>query len=241
MEVKICKDYAALSEIAAHIVIDQVKAKPASVICFASGDTPKLTCQRIVALAQPERIDFSKITFIGLDEWVGIAPTNTGSCYWFFQHYLTQPLGLAPSQVQLFNAQAEDLLVECEKADRLIKNLGGIDLMLVGVGINGHIGFNEPNVSEELKCHVIELHESTITVGQKYFSGGAKLKYGITLGLRHLLESKTALVMASGTKKASIMKAALKGPISMETPASIIRKHANGFVLMDEEAAALLS
>ena len=240
MELKVYDDYAALSEAAAQLVLDQVNQKPTSVICLASGDTPKLTCQRIVAMARAEKIDFSKITFIGLDEWVGIEPNNEGSCYWFFQNHFIKPLNLSSDRVRLFDVQS-DLSSECQKTDALIEQKGGIDLMLVGVGINGHIGLNEPGISEKLKCHVADLHATTIAVGQKYFKQGAVLKQGITVGLHHFMESKMAVVMANGSKKAAIMKAALANNISMDVPATIIQKHNNGIVLLDKEAASLLN
>ncbi len=112
--------------------------------------------------------------------------------------------------------------------------------MIVGVGMNGHIGFNEPGVSFDNYSHVINLDETTQSVGQKYFDRPVALKQGITLGLKHLLESKKALMIANGSKKAGIIKKALEEEISNSVPASIIRKHSNGVVMIDEEAASLL-
>lgn len=241
MNLQIHPSYQALSEEAATLVINQVKQKPNSVLCFASGDTPKLTCERIVALTTNQTVDFSQCAFIGLDEWVGISPTTDGSCQKFFHQYLLDPLGLQQHQIRLFNVLAKDLMVECHLTDQFIKQKGGIDLMLVGVGMNGHIGFNEPGVSENLHCHVIDLEPMTIAVGQKYFNGETKLKQGITVGLKHLMETQHLLVLANGPKKSAIMREALEGEISTRVPASIIRKHKNVTVLLDKEASSSLT
>ena len=140
----------------------------------------------------------------------------------------------------MFNALSENLAQECETADKAIVENGGIDLMLVGVGLNGHIGFNEPGVSFDLYAHVAGLDEMTTSVGQKYFKETTELKQGITLGLKHLLESKRVLMLANGSKKAGIIQAALEGEITNRLPASIIRRHPNSMVMIDEEAATML-
>lgn len=229
--------YQALSEAAAQLIIQQLKQKPSSVLCFASGDTPKLTCERLVALAQQQAIDVSQCAFIGLDEWVGIAPDTEGSCYKFFQEKLIVPLGLKPNQVRLFDGLAQNLQSECEATDKFIAQRGGIDIMLVGVGMNGHIGFNEPGVDQTVACHVIDLEPITTSVGQKYFTGTKVLKQGITVGFRHIMNSQQLLVMANGAKKAPIIKAMLEGDITPKMPASLVRNHAHVWVMVDTEAA----
>jgi glucosamine-6-phosphate isomerase len=232
--------YQALSEAAAQLIILQLKQKPTSVLCFASGDTPKLTCERLVALVQQQAIDVSQCAFIGLDEWVGIAPDTEGSCYKFFQEKLIGPLGLKPNQVRLFNGLAQNLQAECEATDNFIAEKGGIDIMLVGVGMNGHIGFNEPDVDQTLACHVIDLEPITTSVGQKYFAGAKVLKQGITVGFKHIFNSRQLLVMANGAKKEPIIKAMLEGDITPKMPASLVRKHRNSVVMLDAEAAGSL-
>ncbi|MES1219892.1 MAG: 6-phosphogluconolactonase, partial [Bacteroidota bacterium] len=132
------------------------------------------------------------------------------------------------------------LAQECKKMDEVIFEKGGIDLMIVGVGMNGHIGFNEPGVSFDNYSHVIDLDEMTITVGQKYFKGPVVLKQGITVGLKHLMQSKRVFMMANGAKKAEVIKTALEGEISNSFPASIMRTHPQGYVIIDEDAASLL-
>lgn len=203
MQLKVYKDYQQLSEQTANELISLLKQKTNAVICLASGDTPRLTCKLFAEKAIKEKVDTSKFTFIGLDEWVGIPPTNEGSCRHFFESLLISPLKLSASQVSLFDAQVENLDAECKKMDKVIAEKGGIDLMIVGIGMNGHIGFNEPGVSFDNYAHVIDLEETTITVGQKYFKGATVLKQGITLGFKHLMNSKKVIVIANGSKKAA--------------------------------------
>ena len=241
MQLKIFKDYHSLSDQAAAEIIELVKTKPGAVVCLASGDSPRLTCRLIVEKGIQEKVDFSQFTFIGLDEWVGIPPENEGSCNFFFQNLLVKPLKLSSSQVHLFNALSHTLPEECKKMDTVIAEKGGIDLMIVGIGMNGHIGFNEPGVSFTNYSHVIDLDETTITVGQKYFKGSTELKQGITLGLQHLMNSRKAIVIANGAKKAAVIKQAVEGSVSNLFPATIIQQHEKGIVLIDEEAASLLN
>jgi galactosamine-6-phosphate isomerase len=185
--------------------------------------------------------DVSQFFFIGLDEWVGLPPAVYGSCHNDFQKRLIEPLGLAAKQYHLFDAKAADLQNECALMDKIIEERGGIDLMIVGIGMNGHIGFNEPGVEFDLLSHVSELDEMTVAVGQKYFKEAVVLKKGITLGLRHLSAAKKVLLLANGERKAPVIQKAAEENISPAFPASIMQQHDNGFILVDAAAASLLS
>ena len=234
------KNYQELSEYAASDIVNAIKNNPSLVLCMASGDTPKLTVELLVKKIKKEKIDYSQITFIGLDEWVGLPPTNTGSCHYFFKNHLIEPLQLKPSQYFLFNALTQDLQNECAKMDQFINERNGIDIMLVGFGMNGHIGFNEPGSSFDNLSHVIELDEITKSVGQKYFTEQIELSKGITIGFKHLLNTKKVFLMANGSKKAEVIRKTIEGPVTENFPASIMQKHGNGFVLIDEDAGSLL-
>ena len=241
MELKRFRNYQELSEFAASDIANSIKTKPSLVLCLASGETPKLTVDLLVKKIQEERIDHSRITFIGLDEWVGLPPSNTGSCHYFFQNKLIVPLQLTASQYFLFDALADDLKNECKKMDKFINEKNGIDIMLVGIGMNGHIGFNEPGASFSNLSHVIELDEITKSVGQKYFTEKMELDQGITIGFKHLLNAKKVFLMANGSKKAEVIKKTVDGPVTENFPASIMQQHENGVILVDDEAASLLS
>src|SRR5687768_12929717 len=155
MQLKIFKDYTALSLHAGKEIIDLVRNKPDVVLCLASGDTPKQTYTVVAETAKSEQVDFSRCTFIGLDEWMGISPDNEGSCHYFLNTYVFKPLCIKSAQIHLFNALSEDIQNECKKMDAIIRQKGGIDLMVVGVGMNGHVGFNEPGVPTNLYSHVV--------------------------------------------------------------------------------------
>lgn len=241
MKLTIEKDYDAMSLRAAKHVIDVVRAKPDALICIAAGDTPKLTCDLIANVAKKEKVDFTRCYFASLDEWVGIPSENEGSCQYFLRNYLFGPLKIADKQTHLFNAMANDIQKECADMDAFIKEHGGIDLIIVGVGRNGHIGFNEPGISFDEYSHVVDLDETTQTVGQKYFREETKLTKGITLGLQHLIEAKKAILIANGIKKAEVMREAIEGEINPRMPASIMRKHSDGEIILDEEAASKLT
>lgn len=241
MALRVYRNYDALSHAAAAEIVLQIKQNPISVLCLAAGETPRLTYNLLPEIADKEGVDFSRCRFVGLDEWLGIPDTNEGSCAWFLRENLFAPLNIAPRQINLFDGMTKDPAEECRRMSRRIVDCGGIDLMLVGIGLNGHIGFNEPGVSEDAHVHVTELDETTRSVGQKYFREATVLQRGITLGLRHLLESRKAFMMAAGAKKAGIIRLALEGSITTKVPASILRKHACGDVLLDSEAASMLT
>ena len=240
MQLKIYDDHQGLSDTAANEIVSLIRNKPGAVLCLASGETPRLTCQLLVQKVKNENIDLSQLTMIGLDEWVNVPPDNEGSCHYFFKNELINPLQIPGKQVHLFNAMSDKLQDECRKMDAVIRDKGGIDLMLVGIGMNGHIGFNEPGVSFDNYSHVIDLDDTTLTVGQKYFKSKVALQKGITLGLKHLQESKKVLLLANGTKKADVIRKTVEEKVTNTFPASIMQTHANGFVMVDKEAASLL-
>jgi galactosamine-6-phosphate isomerase len=182
-------DYESMSAYTADIIADEIRVNPFLVLCMASGHTPARTCELLVAKILVEGIECSSITFIGLDEWAGLPGSNEGSCRYFFEHKIFRPLRLDSHQCHLFDALSGDLENELKKMDSVIQ-YRGIDLMVVGIGMNGHIGFNEPGTSFSCLCHVADLDEVTTVVGQKYFTQNTPLSKGITVGLRHLMNAK---------------------------------------------------
>ena len=240
MQLLIYPNYDDLSEFVATQLLNSIKKKPNAVLCLAAGETPLLTYQKWVKKLLAEKIDYHQCTFIGLDEWVGIAPENAGSCHYFLQEHIFKPLKINQKNIFLFDALADDMQQQCEKMNDIIVQKGGIDLMLVGVGMNGHIGFNEPGVAFNQYAHVIDLDEKTQTVGQKYFNEDTPLSQGITLGLQHFMEAKKVLVIANGVRKAEIVKRMLEENVSPEIPASIVKNHPQGIVAIDSDAAFLL-
>jgi galactosamine-6-phosphate isomerase len=241
MEIKIYNNYETLSDATASAMLQLIQQKPNATICLASGHTPLLPCQVFVKKVKEQNIDISKVTFLGLDEWVGVPSTNEGSCHYFLYNTVFTPLNLKPHQIHVFDALANDLASECKKMDNVIAAKGGIDLMIVGIGMNGHIGFNEPEVSFTNYSHVIELDKTTIEVGQKYFPAATTLTKGITIGLRHLMDAKQVILIANGEKKAAIIKKTVEEKVSSQIPATIMQTHTNGIIMIDTAAASMIT
>ena len=237
MTLQIFPDYDALSAATAAAIAAVVRSKPEAVLCLASGNTPEGTYRHLVRMAADGDPDFSRCTFIGLDEWVGISPDNPGSCFHAVNEALFKPLGISPKNIHFFNALADDLTAQCQRLDDTLTLLGGLDLILLGVGENGHLALNEPGTPWHLGCHVVELAESTKTVGQKYFRESTPLMQGVTVGLRHVREARQAILIASGEKKAGVLRRALEDSPTEAVPASLFQTLDHGWVLLDEVAA----
>jgi glucosamine-6-phosphate isomerase len=238
--IQIYKDYEALSEAAAEYVVDLLAEKPDAVLCLPSGSTPLGMFKILAEKSKAGEVDFSKCTFVGLDEWVGMGPDDEGSCrYWIDRDFL-HPIGFRDDQIVYFNAKSTDLPSECDRVNQAIAELGGLDLMVLGVGMNGHLALNEPGTSFESYAHLSTLDPITAEVGQKYFTKDTPLTEGITLGLRHAREARQLIVMASGQLKADVMKRALEGEVSEDFPASLVQQVEGALVLLDKAAARRL-
>jgi glucosamine-6-phosphate isomerase len=241
MEVIIKKDCKQLSEAVANEVIALVKLKPEAILCFPSGDTPLGLFKLLVEYQSNQMIDLLTCTYIGLDEWTGMDETDEGSCKYIIYHELFNPLGLRREQIHFFNAKARDLKAECNRIDSVIESVGGIDLMILGVGMNGHLGLNEPRVDETLYSHEVSLDLVTQEVGQRYFRKPTSLRSGITLGVQHIMQSRRVIAMVTGKHKAAITKLVLEGEISNRIPASLLRNHVNAVLYLDQDATEFLN
>jgi galactosamine-6-phosphate isomerase len=240
MTLRIFPDYTALAEAAAAQLAALVRDQPDATLCLASGETPVGTYRAFVRHVRDQELDVSRLTFVGLDEWVGIGPDNSGSCFFLVNAEVFEPLGIRPEQIYFFNPLAENLEAECARIDQAVAERGGLDAMLVGVGMNGHIALNEPGTPWDRYAHVVELEETTKTVGQKYFASETTLTRGITMGLRYLREARLPLLLISGAKKAPVAARALTGEVGEAYPASIFQTLDHGVVLLDEPAAGEL-
>ena len=240
MKISIYDSYDEMSKAAAELVAKQLAEKPDSVICFPSGDSPTGMLKYIVEWANNGKLDLSQSFFIGLDEWVGMDENDQGSCKYYLKHNFFDKLSNKLTNVTLFDAKAPDLDAECERVNNFIKNKGGLDIMIVGIGMNGHLGLNEPGTPFNLYAHRSALDPVTVQVGQKYFNKETALTEGITLGLQHLAEAGRAVLIASGVKKAGIIHESLQGTISTEIPASILQKLPNAYIMLDKDAASEL-
>ena len=240
MKIKIYPDYPTLSREAANRVGQYIASVPNAVICLASGNTPVQVFHWLVDDVRTGHLNIEGCTFVGLDEWVGIDKSLEGSCRNMMDRDFFHPLQIKEAKIKFFDGMAKDLSQECDRIDQFISSRGGLDIMLVGIGMNGHIAMNEPGTSFDLYSQVIELSEVTKVVGQKYFPKKTDLSKGLTLGLKHFRESKLPILMANGEKKASIVQKALTPPPGTEIPASVVQTIPHALVLLDEDAAGLL-
>ncbi|KPG71536.1 glucosamine-6-phosphate deaminase [Enterococcus sp. RIT-PI-f] len=230
-------DYQNMSQTSAEIIIDTFKRKPDGLYCFAGGDTPVGTLQLLATAAKNKEIDLTQAKFIELDEWVGLNPENPGSCISYLKRNLFDPIGIREDQVHTFNPLAPNLDTECKLANQFVEKHGGLTLSLLGVGVNGHLGFNEPYSSFDANAHVVDLDETTQNVGGKYFSDKEiDRTKGITLGIRQLLSSSTLIVQASGKKKKQAIQQVLSGEVTAEWPVTSIWLHSNPILIVDKEA-----
>lgn len=238
MKVHIYETGELLAEAVSDQLIDTIRQNPDAVLCMASGNSPKASCAAWVQKIKRTGLDISRILFVGLDEWVSIAPERRGSCRYDFVERICNPLGLPPSQYHLFDGCAADLQNECRKMEEVIASRKGIDLMVVGIGMNGHIGFNEPGTPFHLHSHVTALDEVTTSVGQQYFDEPMQLRQGITLGPANLMEARKVIVLAQGEKKAPLVREALEEALSTQRPASMLQEHSNAHFYIDRAAAS---
>lgn len=240
MQTFIFDTYELMALKAAEFIAGTVEKKGDSLLCFAAGDTPTGIFRCLANMQKQGRVDFGQSSFIGLDEWVGLNRQEEGGCMNYMYAHLFEPLGIEDSNIVFFDAASGDLQQECVKVDEYVRKHGPIDLMLLGIGMNGHLGLNEPGVPEDLHSHIVDLDPVTKTVAQKYFKNGRSLEKGITLGIRDIMEAKCVVLIVSGAKKAEIMKEIMEGGITNALPASLVKNHGNALLFMDRDAASLL-
>ena len=238
MKVRIFRDYEELSRAAADLIIQSVNTQPNPLLCFAGGNTPVRTYRHLIKAAKEGRVDFSHCKFVSLDEWVGLDQTDQGSCKYLLDREIFKPLAIPEESISFFDGKALSLEDECQKVDCFINTNGPIDLMVLGIGINGHLGFNEPGSNIQEQSHVVRLQEITKKVGRKYFNEWKQLSMGITLGLSRILESKAVLLLANGNKKTAIIRQLIISEVTEKIPASILKLHPYSFLLLDQAAAA---
>lgn len=237
MEIITLKDYSELSKESAEIIAYIISKKPDALLCFPAGETSIGTFEHLIRMYKEGKVSFLRSFIVGLDEWVGLGHKKSENCYSFLKKYFFDHIAFSPENFCFFDGESPDLETELRKTDTFIREHGPIDMMLLGAGMNGHLGLNEPGTSFDLYSHIVELDKTTKTVGQKYFSGDVSLSRGITLGIKHILEAKTAILQLSGKRKAAVADRLLKDEISTEFPASAMKLHSNSYLLMDREAS----
>lgn len=233
MKIIYAADYQDLSQKAASIIAAQVLLYPNSVLGLATGSTPIGTYEKLVELYQKEHIDFSGVTTINLDEYCGLAADHPQSYRHFMTTQLFSKVNIKAENTHLPIGTADPEL-ECTRYDALISACGGIDLQLLGLGNNGHIGFNEPGDSFKKATHCVDLSENTILANTRFFNSPDEVpRKAITVGLKTIMQAKRILLVVSGDSKAEILQQALYGPITPAVPASILQLHPDVTVITD--------
>jgi glucosamine-6-phosphate isomerase len=240
MKVNIYPDYKTLSRATADLINSYISAKKDSMVCLASGHTPRGVFDCLIDDVKSKRLDLTHCTFVSLDEWVGIPAQTKGSCRAMMEEDFFYPLQIPEERIEFFNGMASDLNSEVNRINKLIAAHGGLDIMLVGIGTNGHIAMNEPSTSFETVAHISTLADETKEVGQKYFATSTVLNSGITLGLKHFREAKLPILMANGEKKAPIIQKTLSSSPVETLPSSIIHLIEHGYVMLDQATSKIV-
>ena len=241
MQIFVSETYEALSRRAVIHLVEYVKDIDHPLICMASGDSPAGLYKVIVEMVQQNLLDISGWYFVGLDEWAGMNGDDEGSCRFHLNNQFFHPLQIAEDRICFFDGKEKDMQQECNRIEDFIRQHGGIDVAIVGLGMNGHIGMNEPGVLMSLRSHIAEIDPLTQQVGQKYFTKEQKLSHGLTLGMATIMEAKEIMLVVNGTHKAEIVKQAVEGEISEQLPASYLRNHIGLSVYLDKNAARLIN
>jgi glucosamine-6-phosphate deaminase len=241
MNVIIVSDYEAMSDAAAEIVIDAVKDKPDLVLGLATGSTPVGLYQRMADAHRNDGLDFSQVVTFNLDEYVGLSPERPQSYLRFMKEKLFDHVNVRPENVHIPDGMAQPLTRHCEEYEEMIVRANGIDLQVLGIGRDGHIGFNEPGTSFGSGTHVTALTRETIEDNARFFESEDDVPhFAITMGIATILHSRKALFLATGEGKADAVKATIEGPITSMITASALQMHPSVVAIVDEAAASKL-
>lgn len=233
------KEYLDMSRKAANIISAQIIMKPDCVLGLATGSTPIGTYSQLIEWYQKGDLDFSKVSTVNLDEYRGLAPKDPQSYHHFMNSNLFSHININPDATFIPDGTNLDSQDACFKHEQAIRKLGGIDLQLLGLGNNGHIGFNEPGSAFEKETHCVRLTESTIQANARFFASvDAVPTEAYTMGIRTIMQAKKILVIVNGKGKSDIVAKAFFGPVTPEVPASILQMHPCVTLVVDEEAAA---
>lgn len=233
MNVRQFDSYEAMSRYAAFSVATQIRQKPDSVLGLATGSTPIGLYDGLAQLYQEGLISFRRVTTFNLDEYYGLPAEHPESYHAFMKRYLFSKVDIPAAQTHLMDGCAKDPAEECRRYDAAITAAGGLDLQVLGIGFDGHIGFNEPGDSFAVDCHLVQLDPSTLAANARFFGGDpAKVPASaLTMGLRCIMGARHILLLCNGPEKHAILKQAIGGPVRPEVPASILQLHPNVDVL----------
>lgn len=241
MKLIVTKDYNELSKVAANEMAKVIKNNNKAILGLATGGSPVGMYKELINMNKNGEIDFSNITTVNLDEYIGLSGDHPQSYRYFMNENLFNHINIDKNKTYVPNGLAKDIEKECTSYDAKIEELGGIDVQLLGVGNNGHIAFNEPNEALLAGTHLTDLKEDTIKANSRFFDSIDDVpKKAITMGLGQIMRAKKIILIASGESKAEVVKAMLSGKISTDIPATMLQMHRDVTVIVDEAAAKLL-
>ena len=242
MRLVITDSYEQMGLEAANIVAGQIYLKPNSVLGLATGSTPVSMYERLVLVHRTVGLDFSEVTTFNLDEYIGMRPDNSQSYHYFMQENFFRHINIRQENVYIPDGMAEDTVAEGRRYEQLIAAKGGIDLQVLGIGQNAHIGFNEPDVKFAATTHKVELDEETIQANSRFFNDASEVPrcYAISMGIKTIMMAEHVIMLANGKNKARAVYKALCGDVTPEAPASILQLHRDVTVIVNKEAASLL-
>lgn len=239
MKIILAKDYYDMSRKAANLISAQVIMKPNCVLGLATGSTPVGAYRQLIEWYDKGDINFSGVTTVNLDEYRGISRDNPQS-YWYFMHQnFFNHVNLRPDHIHLPDGMNPDAEKACRDYNAVIRDVGGIDLQLLGLGLDGHIGFNEPGAAFELETHCVNLTKSTIEANKRFFEKKEDVpRQAYTMGIKSIMQARKVLMAVNGANKAEIVKKAFFGPVTPKVPASILQMHPDFTLVLDQEAAS---
>lgn len=233
-------NYQEMSLFAAQNVAMFINENPGRLLCFAAGTTPMGMFEKLIQMQNEKLVDLSSVYYAELDEWVGLGYEDTGSCSQVMADNYYIPAGIPEERLHIFDGLDTDTEKQCNLMEEWINNHGGLGLAVLGIGMNGHIGFNEPKTTGVYGCFTVELDDVTKKVSVKYFSKTLPVEFGITIGWKMLKSANQVILIADGEKKAPIVKASLEGAITDKVPASLMQNHTNLMVILDKGSASEL-
>ena len=239
MRILITENYEQLSTEAAKIVAGQIYLKPNSVLGLATGSTPLQMYKNLIAVHETIGLDFAQVTTFNLDEYIGLSADNPQSYHYFMQENFFRHINIRPENIFIPDGMAEDISAEGAKYDKLIEAKGGIDLQILGIGQNAHIGFNEPDIKFEATTHKVKLDDETISANSRFFNNIDEVpKFAISMGIKTIMLARRVVLLASGKNKANAVYKAICGSVTPEAPASILQLHQDTTIILDRDAAA---
>lgn len=241
MKLLAVSDYQKLSLKAAEIIATQVRQKPNSILGLATGSTPLGCYKELVRLHKEEGLDFSAITTFNLDEYYGLKENDRNSYHYYMNHYFFDHININKASTHIPNSLPQDVISECQAYDQLARDMGGMDLQILGLGTTGHIAFNEPDSTFHPFTRLVNLDKSTMAANGHFFKTNEAVPHqAVTVGMRFILNSRLILLLVSSDKKAEALERTLNGPIDPMVPASILQLHPNVIIIADAEARSKL-